>query len=181
MRGPLGLPIERDLYWEPKTVGSMRPSYPSNHRVQGFLNRTNGVVPTFQSDMNLGLDNATEVLTRGMRRESRWGITRRPPAVVERVRSFLRFPTGNANVLDPCCGEGLALESLADGANATTYGIEPDAYRADQARGILDHVSSAATKTRLSAPTLSHALPQPAVRLDLGRRRGQRAQGEELP
>jgi len=62
------------------------------------------------------------------------------PPVVERVRSFLRFPTENANVLDPCCGEGLALKRLTEGANATTYGIEPDAYRAEQARGLLDHV-----------------------------------------
>ena len=40
------------------------------------------------------------------------------PVVVERVRSFLRFPTENANVLDPCCGEALALRRLTEGANA---------------------------------------------------------------
>jgi tRNA1(Val) A37 N6-methylase TrmN6 len=63
-----------------------------------------------------------------------------PPSVVQRVRSFLRFPEENVNVLDPCCGDGLALKNLVEGANATTYGIELDRYRAGQAKRILDHV-----------------------------------------
>jgi len=63
-----------------------------------------------------------------------------PPSVVERIRTFLHFPDGNVNVLDPCCGEGLALRSLVEGTEATTYGIELDEYRATRAMGNLDHV-----------------------------------------
>lgn len=64
-----------------------------------------------------------------------------PPAVVERIRSFLDYPAqAKVNLLDPCCGEGLALSKLADGANTTTYGIELDAHRAEHAREKLDHV-----------------------------------------
>jgi len=63
-----------------------------------------------------------------------------PPEVVDGVRSFLRYPKDSVNLLDPCCGEGLALNRLADGANATTYGIEPDEYRAAEAKANLDHV-----------------------------------------
>jgi len=63
-----------------------------------------------------------------------------PPDVVDRIRSFINFPSGNVNVLDPCCGEGLALHNLMRGANANTYGIELDEYRAEQAKDVLDNV-----------------------------------------
>jgi predicted RNA methylase len=44
------------------------------------------------------------------------------------------------NLLAPCCGEGLALSQLAEGAKATTYGVELDEHRAELARANLDHV-----------------------------------------
>jgi len=63
-----------------------------------------------------------------------------PLSVVERIKSFLSFPPENANVFDPCCGEGTAVSYLVEGANANTYGIEPDRYRAEQAKEKLDNV-----------------------------------------
>ena len=63
-----------------------------------------------------------------------------PPSVVERVRSFLKFPDTNVNILDPCCGEGSALKNLVNGEKATTFGIELDGHRAEQAKGNLDRV-----------------------------------------
>jgi len=63
-----------------------------------------------------------------------------PLSVVERVRSFLKFPEDNVNLFDPCCGEGLALKNLKGDAKSTTYGIELDEYRAEQAKRNLDHV-----------------------------------------
>jgi|GEM_PF-160762 len=49
------------------------------------------------------------------------------------------------NLLDPCCGCGIALRSLADGiasvgAVCKTYGIELDSYRAEEALERLDRV-----------------------------------------
>ena len=77
-----------------------------------------------------------------MRNEARikMGYYPTPLTVVERVRTFLNYPQGNVNVFDPCCGEGLALQNLVEGTNATTYGIELDEYRAEQAKRLLDHV-----------------------------------------
>ncbi|MBN2331041.1 MAG: class I SAM-dependent methyltransferase [Candidatus Aenigmarchaeota archaeon] len=77
-----------------------------------------------------------------MRPEARikMGYYPTPLSVVYRIRSFLEFPDDNANVLDPCCGEGTAVRNLVDGARAITYGIELDEYRAEQAREKLDHV-----------------------------------------
>jgi hypothetical protein len=63
-----------------------------------------------------------------------------PLSVVERIRSFLKFPEDNVNLFDPCCGEGLALKKLKGDAKATTYGIELDEYRAEKAKSNLDHV-----------------------------------------
>lgn len=63
-----------------------------------------------------------------------------PLGVVERISSFLEFPQDNMNLLDPCCGEGLALKKLAEDFKTTTYGIELDEYRVKQAKSNLDHV-----------------------------------------
>lgn len=63
-----------------------------------------------------------------------------PLSCADRIKSFLNFPPENVNVLDPCCGEGVALTNVVDGANASTYGIELDEYRAKQAKDSLDHV-----------------------------------------
>ncbi|MFH1470650.1 MAG: DUF6094 domain-containing protein [Candidatus Micrarchaeota archaeon] len=62
-----------------------------------------------------------------------------PLSVVERIKSFIRFPD-SASILDPCCGEGIALQRLAEGTGAKTYGIEIDQHRAKQAKTRLNHV-----------------------------------------
>jgi hypothetical protein len=63
-----------------------------------------------------------------------------PLPVIERIRSFLKFPEDNVNLFDPCCGEGLALKKLKGEVKATTYGVELDQHRAEKAKNNLDHV-----------------------------------------
>lgn len=77
-----------------------------------------------------------------MRHEGRikMGYYPTPLTVVDRIRSFISFPEEEASLLDPCCGEGLALERLSGDANAETFGIELDGFRADQAKDRLDRV-----------------------------------------
>ena len=62
-----------------------------------------------------------------------------PLTVVERVKTFIKA-TGKACFLDPCCGEGLALERLALSFGAKTYGIEIDKARAKKAKELLGNV-----------------------------------------
>lgn len=62
-----------------------------------------------------------------------------PLSVVERIKSFIRFAE-DITILDPCCGEGNALQKLAEGTDVKTYGIEIDAYRAEEAKTKLDYV-----------------------------------------
>jgi hypothetical protein len=58
----------------------------------------------------------------------------------QRIRTFLKLPDGACAVLDPCAGCGTALVEVTSGGKAIRYGIELDAYRAEQARIVLDHV-----------------------------------------
>jgi len=57
----------------------------------------------------------------------------------KRIRRFLQF-RGAASVLDPCAGTGSALRTITDGVEARRYGIEIDAYRAAEAKQVLDEV-----------------------------------------
>ena len=63
-----------------------------------------------------------------------------PLSVVERVRTFIMPSHEEVNFLDPCCGEGTALQALAQGFQAKTYGIELDAFRAKEAKQKLNHL-----------------------------------------
>ncbi len=65
-----------------------------------------------------------------------------PPSVVEILKSLILFPsyTDKMCALDPCCGEGVALASLAPGMNVETFGIELDEARAKESKTRLKHV-----------------------------------------
>jgi hypothetical protein len=56
-----------------------------------------------------------------------------PAREAERIRGLLRFPSEPFSAVDPCVGEGLAFAAILQDASARRYGIELDAYRAEQA------------------------------------------------
>jgi hypothetical protein len=66
------------------------------------------------------------------------------PTEMEHVKHIARgieFPEGvTVNLLDPCCGCGLALRTLADQRDCTTYGVELDRRRAEEAITRLNRV-----------------------------------------
>lgn len=65
---------------------------------------------------------------------------------LRRLAHILEFKSGEHCLLDPCCGEGSALNQLVNESNIEpdaildTYGIELDAERAKKASGVLNHV-----------------------------------------
>jgi hypothetical protein len=61
-----------------------------------------------------------------------------PLAEVERIRKFLVFPAASFAAVDPCIGEGGAFAAITAEATGCRYGIELDAYRAEQARLVTD-------------------------------------------
>lgn len=76
-----------------------------------------------------------------------------PPRVAEAIRTWLRFPEGEVQALDPCCGEGDALLAATAGANVATWGVELDLARAEAASGKLTCVAKGAWEgARIVAP-----------------------------
>jgi hypothetical protein len=63
-----------------------------------------------------------------------------PLSEAERIRNLLRFPDEQFSALDPCVGEGLAFAVILKDAGARRYGIELDAYRAEQAAPSLTRI-----------------------------------------
>jgi 16S rRNA G966 N2-methylase RsmD len=63
-----------------------------------------------------------------------------PARVVEQIRKCLSFPREPFTALDPCCGEGLALEQVVTGTQAVTYGVELDQHRAEAAETRVQNV-----------------------------------------
>lgn len=63
------------------------------------------------------------------------------PDNIDHMIRGVAFPEGVVtNLLDPCCGCGLALRRLAVGNNCMTYGVELDEGRAEQAQDQLHRV-----------------------------------------
>jgi len=66
------------------------------------------------------------------------------PTETEHVKLLARsveFPEGvTVNLLDPCCGCGLALKALASEHECNTYGVELDGHRAEEAITRLNRV-----------------------------------------
>ena len=67
------------------------------------------------------------------------------PTDIEHVKYLqqgIEFPEDvSVNLFDPCCGCGLALRTLAGENNCTTYGVELDRHRAEEALTRLNRVA----------------------------------------
>ncbi len=72
--------------------------------------------------------------------KSRLGFYPLPLSEAQRLRRFLLFPEQPSSALDPCVGDGVAFEAIARGAQLLRYGIELDAYRAEQARQMIPNI-----------------------------------------
>jgi hypothetical protein len=66
--------------------------------------------------------------------KSRLGFYPLPLSEAQRIRRFILFPDAVSSAIDPCVGDGVAFEVITSGADVSRYGIELDAYRAEQAK-----------------------------------------------
>jgi Uncharacterised methyltransferase family (DUF6094) len=57
-----------------------------------------------------------------------------------RIKACLRFPASPFSAIDPCIGDGAALLAITRETCARRYGVELDAYRAEQAAAVVDEV-----------------------------------------
>jgi len=63
----------------------------------------------------------------------RLGFFPLPVAEAKRIHGFLQLPSEHCSTLDPCIGDGAAFAAITGDSSARRYGIELDAYRAEQA------------------------------------------------
>ena len=63
-----------------------------------------------------------------------------PLTEARRIRACLRYPTSPLSAIDPCIGDGAAFLTIAGGSCARRYGIELDAYRAEQPANAVDEL-----------------------------------------
>ena len=66
--------------------------------------------------------------------KNKMGFYPLPLSEAHRIRKFIQFPGTSSSALDPCVGDGAAFEVITNSAEVFRYGIELDAFRAEQAR-----------------------------------------------
>jgi tRNA1(Val) A37 N6-methylase TrmN6 len=87
--------------------------------------------------------------------QAKLGFYPLPLAEANRLGRRLNFPE-QFSALDPCVGDGVAFSRLLRDAPARRYGIEIDAYRAEQARTVgIETLQANAMDVRCSAETVS--------------------------
>src|SRR6266446_5023041 len=112
-----------------------------------------------------------------MRRQAKLKLGHYPLALAEarRIRNYLQFPNEPASILDPCAGTGTALCALSDGAAVRRYGVELDAYRAEEARKMLDEViHGSAFDTHAPVDSFSLLYLNPPYDFEIGEGKNQR-------
>ena len=72
--------------------------------------------------------------------KNRMGFYPLPLSEALRIRRFVQFPHAPSSAIDPCVGDGVAFEAITSGAEVLRYGIELDAYHAEQARQRIPNV-----------------------------------------
>jgi tRNA1(Val) A37 N6-methylase TrmN6 len=100
-----------------------------------------------------------------------------PLAVEEakRIRRFLNFPSALCTALDPCIGDGVAFQAVTSDAQTRRYGIELDAYRAEQARSVVDEMIHAnCFDVQCPVESFSLVYLNPPYDFEVGERKSQR-------
>lgn len=87
-----------------------------------------------------------------------------PTIEANRLRSCLTFPS-EFSAIDACVGDGVPFATLLRGLPGRGYGIEIDAYRAQQSRILgIETLQANTMDVRCPAESISIALPQSSLR-----------------
>lgn len=97
-----------------------------------------------------------------------------PLQEAERLRLRLHYQQEFAAV-DPCVGDGVAFQRLLASANARAYGIEIDAYRAEQAAQLgVEVIQASALTVRCSVESISLLYLNPPYDFEVGQQGNRR-------
>lgn len=98
-----------------------------------------------------------------------------PQAEAQRLRRHLDFPSEPVAALDPCVGDGAAFQTILDGTTALSYGIELDAYRAEQARKLdIEVVHGNTLEVQCRVDSLAFLYLNPPYDFEVGKTNNQR-------
>jgi hypothetical protein len=90
--------------------------------------------------------------------KGRLGFYPLPLSEALRIRRYFLFPDQPSSALDPCIGDGVAFEAITSDAEVLRYGIELDAYRAEQARQRIPNIVQGNT-LEVQCPVKCFGLP----------------------
>jgi tRNA1(Val) A37 N6-methylase TrmN6 len=97
-----------------------------------------------------------------------------PVAEAARLKNCLAFAS-EFSALDPCVGDGVAFTHLLHGVSARRYGVEIDANRAEQARGLgIETMQANAMDVRCLAEAVSLLYLNPPYDWESGESNNQR-------
>jgi len=97
-----------------------------------------------------------------------------PAREAERIRTRLKYPD-EFSALDPCVGDGVAFNELLGSSHAHAYGIEIDAYRAEQAAGQgIEVIQANALTVRCPAESVSLLYLNPPYDFEIGQQGNKR-------
>ena len=97
-----------------------------------------------------------------------------PVNEAQHLKKHLSFPT-EFSALDPCVGDGVAFNALLEGSPAKGYGIEIDAYRAEQAKALgIDVLQANTTDVRCPVESISLLYLNPPYDWEAGQSGNQR-------
>jgi Uncharacterised methyltransferase family (DUF6094) len=97
-----------------------------------------------------------------------------PTAEAELLRNCLAFAP-EFSAVDPCVGDGVAFARLLEGTQAHRYGIEIDAYRAEQAGSLgIETLHASTMDVRCPAESVSLLYLNPPYDLEVGQTNNQR-------
>src|SRR5216683_4552867 len=106
--------------------------------------------------------------------QTKLGFFPLPIAEAKRLKNWLTFPE-RFSAIDPCVGDGVAFAHLLRDVAVHRYGIEIDANRAEQARGLgIETLQANAMYVRCPADALSLLYLNPPYDFEIGQTNNQR-------
>lgn len=106
--------------------------------------------------------------------QTKLGFFPLPVAEAHRLKNCLAFPE-RFSALDPCVGDGVAFAHLLRDTGAHRYGIEIDAFRAEQARALeIETLQADTLEVRCPAESLSLLYLNPPYDWEAGANNNQR-------
>lgn len=123
----------------------------TTERLYGVLKKFNYLGTTDYSKLCMALENFANGLPTAdhnintaklahLMNRARMGYFPTDLSHVKMLKDAIVFPDAPVNLIDPCCGEGLALQAFAKGVQARTYGIEIDEVRGEEAQRRIQRV-----------------------------------------